>query len=417
MTALEAGDVLADPGAYTDVNKLDSSLAVLRRESPVHWVESPNYRPFWGITRHADVMTIERQPELFRNAPRPILVPTRVEEQVTKQRSGFRTLVQMDGRQHKVMRAIGADWFTPRAMRRMETRIQELAKRYVDRMAELGGRCDFVTDVAAHFPLYAILSLLGLPEEDFPRVLHLTREMFGNSDEELARDTDPAKFTEVQRDFFSYFGDLTARRRATPTDDLASVIANARVDGELLSELDTISYYTIIATAGHETTTASLAGGLHALIEHPGELRRLQADPGLLPTAADEMIRWTSPAKGFMRNAVEDYDLRGVTIKAGDAVFLSYVSANRDEEVFDDPFRFDVGRTPNKHLAFGFGVHYCLGAALAKMEIRAFYAELLPRLRSIDLAGTPKPAATTLAGGLKTLPISYTLQSGQQVAR
>jgi cytochrome P450 len=295
-------------------------------------------------------------------------------------------------------------------MRRMETRIEELAKRYVDRMMELDGKCDFVSDVAAHFPLYVILSLLGLPEDDFPRMLSLTQEMFGNNDEDRARGGNPDRFTEVQLDFFRHFAGLTADRRAAPTDDLASVIANARVDGEYLSDLDTISYYTIIATAGHETTTATLAGGLRALIDHPDELRRLKADPGLLPTAVEEMIRWTTPAKGFMRNATEDYELHDVTIKAGDAVFLSYVSANRDEAVFDDPFRFDVGRTLNRHLAFGFGVHYCLGAALAKMEIRAFYAELLPRLESIELAGIPKLSATTFAGGLKTLPITYVVR-------
>ena len=210
-------------------------------------------------------------------------------------------------------------------------------------------------------------------------------------------------------DFFAYFQDLTAARRAEPTGDLASAIANARVDGEYLSDFDTASYYVIIATAGHDTTSSTISGGLHALIEHPGELARLRDEPALLPAAADEMIRWVTPVKEFMRTAAADTQVGGVPVKEGESLLLSYPSANRDEEVFDDPFRFDVGRDPNKHLAFGFGVHYCLGAALARMETRALFAELLPRLESVELAGQPEWVATTFVGGLKHLPIRYTL--------
>ncbi len=295
-------------------------------------------------------------------------------------------------------------------MRAMEKRVAELARRYVDRMADLGGECDFVTQVAVHFPLYVILSLLGLSESDFPRLLKLTQEMFGGGDEELRRGETPEELMATLLDFFAYFQELTAARRATPTDDLASEIANARVDGEYLSDFDTASYYVIIATAGHDTTSSTIAGGLHALIEQPAELARLRDNPALLPTAADEMIRWVTPVKEFMRTAAADTEVRGVPVKQGEAVLLSYPSANRDEEVFEDPFRFDVGRDPNRHLAFGFGVHLCLDAALARMETRAFYAELLPRLESIELAGRPEWTATTFVGGLKHLPIRYALK-------
>jgi cytochrome P450 len=292
----------------------------------------------------------------------------------------------------------------------MEERVAELARQYVDRMADLGGECDFVTQVSVHFPLYVILSLLGLPESDFPRMLKLTQEMFGGGDEELRRGETPEELLQTLLDFFAYFQELTAARRAAPTDDLASEIANARVDGEYLSDFDTASYYVIIATAGHDTTSSTIAGGLHALIEHPAELARLRDDPALLPTAAEEMIRWVTPVKEFMRTAAADTEVRGVPVRQGQAVLLSYPSANRDEEIFDDPFRFDVGREPNRHLAFGFGVHLCLGAALARMETRAFFAELLPRLASIELAGRPEWTATTFVGGLKHLPIRYTLK-------
>ncbi|MGW4485344.1 cytochrome P450 [Amycolatopsis sp. NPDC004368] len=251
-----------------------------------------------------------------------------------------------------------------------------------------------------------ILSLLGIPESDFPLMLRLTQELFGTADADKAGENlGPEGFVEVQRQLFAFFTELTAQRRAHPTDDLASQIANSRVDGEYLSEMDTLSYYVLVATAGHDTTSATLAGGLHALIEHPGQLARLTADPSLMPAAVDEMIRWVTPVKSFMRTAAEPCELRGVAIDEGDSLLLAYPSANRDEDVFTDPFAFDVARTPDKHLAFGFGVHYCLGAALARMELAAFFDELLPRLRSAELAGEPAWTETHFVGGLKYLPV------------
>ncbi|KAB2350926.1 cytochrome P450 [Actinomadura rudentiformis] len=414
LTVDEAGRALADPRSYADDKRLHDAMALLRREAPVHWVaDPPGYNPFWAITRHADIMEIERNHALFLNAPRPILGTAEYDamnRERAEQGIALRTLVHMDDPDHRVIRAIGADWFRPKAMRALEDRVKELARRYVDRMIEHGGECDFVQQIAVHYPLYVILSLLGLPESDFDRMLKLTQELFGGDDSDMRRGTTPEEQLTVLLDFFAYFQELTAARRAEPTDDLASAIANARVDGEPLNDFDTASYYVIIATAGHDTTSSTISGGLHALIEHPDQLGRLRADPALMPYAVDEMIRWVTPVKEFMRTATEDYDLRGVTIRKGESVLLSYPSANRDEEIFDDPFRFDVGRDPNKHLAFGFGVHYCLGAALARMEVRAFFEELLPRLESIELAGEPENVATTFVGGLKRLPVRYSLK-------
>jgi cytochrome P450 len=413
LTVTEAGLALTDPEAYADEARLHQALALLRREAPVSWVEAPGFDPFWAVTRHADIMEIERNHTLFHNAPRPLLATSEMDA-LQRQREadgiGLRTLIHMDDPQHRVVRAIGADWFRPRAMRAMEERIAELARQYVERMADHGGECDFAADVAVHYPLYVILSLLGLPESDFPRLLALTQELFGGADEELRRGETPEELLATLLDFFAYFQDITSARRAIPTEDLASAIANARVDGEFLSDIDIASYYVIIATAGHDTTSSTISGGLHALIEHPGELASLRDDPALLPTAADEMIRWVTPVKEFMRTATADAEVGGITIKEGEAVLLSYPSGNRDEEVFTDPFRFDAGRDPNKHLAFGFGVHYCLGAALARIETRALFAELLPRLESIELAGRPEWTATTFVGGLKHLPIRYSLK-------
>lgn len=413
LTVTEAGRALTDPSAYADEARLHEALALLRREDPVHWVEADGFEPFWAITRWADIMDIERNHALFHNAPRPLLATAEMDA-LQRQREaegiGLRTLIHMDDPQHRVVRAIGADWFRPKAMRAMGDRVAELARQYVGQMSEYGGACDFATQVAAHYPLYVILSLLGLPESDFPRLLKLTQELFGGDDEEFQRGSTPEELLATLLDFFGYFQGITNARRENPTDDLASAIANARVDGEFLSDIDVASYYVIIATAGHDTTSSTIAGGLHALVQHPGELARLRDDPALLPTAVDEMIRWVTPVKEFMRTATADTEVGGVAIKEGQAVLLSYPSGNRDEEVFADPFRFDAGRDPNKHLAFGFGVHYCLGAALARMETRALFAELLPRLESVELAGPAEYTATTFVGGPKHLPIRYRLK-------
>jgi len=408
MTIEEAGLLLADPLSYTDEERLHRGLALLRREAPVHLVTAPGYRPFYAVTRHADIMEVERDGALWLSEPRPALAPLASERANANFR--VRTLVNMDDPDHRVVRAIGADWFRPRAMRMLEARVRELAREHVDRMASLGGECDFAADIAVHYPLYVILSLLGMPESDFPKMLQLTRELFGAQDEELGRDGGKDQRMSVLMDFFAYFQELTAARRADPTDDLASAIANAVVDGQPLNDVETMSYYVIVATAGHDTTSSTIAGGLQALLANPGELARLRDDPALLPTAADEMIRWVTPVKEFMRTASAGTVLGGVPIAKGESVLLSYPSANRDEEVFTDPFRFDVGRDPNRHLAFGFGAHYCLGAALAKMETRALFAELLPRLESVELAGVPEWTATTFVGGLKHLPVRYRLR-------
>ncbi|HET6735939.1 cytochrome P450 [Mycobacterium sp.] len=404
----EAAKVFADPKAYTDEPKLHAALSHLRAHAPVSWVDVPNYRPFWAITKHADIMAIERANTLFTNSPRPVLMTTESDE--LQAGMGLKTLIHLDDPQHRVVRAIGADWFRPKAMRAMKVRVDELAKMFVDRMMAAGTECDFVQEVAVNFPLYVIMSLLGLPEADFPRILTYSQELLGSDDDELQRGTTLEEHGAALMDMFEYFNALTASRREHPTEDLASAISNAVVGGERLSDIDVVSYYLIIATAGHDTTSATISGGLHALIENPDQRMRLRDNMDLMPLGTEEMIRWVTPVKEFMRTASEDTTVRGVPIRAGESVLLSYPSANRDEEIFDDPFRFDVTRDPNKHMAFGYGVHFCLGAALARMEINSFFSELLPRLDSVELAGEPEYVATTFVGGLKHLPIRYSLK-------
>jgi len=403
----EAAKVLAYPQAYADESGLHRALSHLRANAPVSWVDVPNYRPFWAITKHADIMAIERANDVFTNSPRPVLMTAEADE--LQAGVGISTLIHMDDPQHRVVRAIGGDWFRPKAMRAMKIRVDELATRYVDHMAAVGPECDFVQEVAVNFPLFVIMSLLGVPEADFPQMLKYTQDLFGNDDAEFNAGSSKEEQLGVLLEMFGYFNALTVSRREQPTEDLASAIANARIDGEPLSDVDTVSYYVIIATAGHDTTSATISGGLQALVENPDQLQRLRDDPDLMGLATEEMIRWVTPVKEFMRTAQEDTTIRGVPIKAGESVLLSYPSGNRDEDIFTDPFRFDVGRDPNKHVAFGYGVHFCLGAALARMEVNSFFSALIPRLKSIELAGTPEHAATIFVGGLKHLPIRYEL--------
>ncbi len=403
-----AASVFTDPRAYADNERFHAAAALLRRESPVHRVEHPDFAPFYAITRFEDVMSIARRSDVWINAPRPALGPKPKDGEAVD--IPVRTLVQMDAPDHPVYRNISVDWFKPLGVRRLQGRVAELAKQYVDKMADLGGECDFAVDIAASYPLYVILSLLGLPEDDFPRMLKLTQELFGANDADMggADGPDDAGMAALM-EFFLYFQTLIHERRAHPTDDLGSVIANATIDGELIGELEAAGYYTLIATAGHDTTSAALAGGLHALLEHPAQRERLAADPSLVPTAFDEMVRWVSPVKQFMRTATRDTVVRGVPIAAGESVLLSYPSANRDADAFDQPDTFDVGRAPNRHLAFGAGVHYCLGTHLARLEGQALYAELMPRLTSVELAGAAEYVETLFVGGPKRLPIRYTL--------
>lgn len=410
MTVEQAGLAVIDPTAYAEEHRLHEACALLRRESPVHWVDGrPEYNPFWVITKRAHILEIEKNHQVFRNHPRPLLVPAAEDQRQAEQGQLLRTLIHIDDPEHKALRPIAADWFRPKTLRAMQENVDVLARRYVDQMAAKGSECDFVSEVAVHYPLQVILSLLGLPESDFPRMLQLTQEIFGGDDPERRRGETPEEQMAVVMDFFAYFQRLINDRRETPTEDLASAIANAKIDGEYLSDIDCASYFVIIATAGHDTTSSTIAGGLHALLEHPDQLAKLRADPSLMPGAVEEMIRWVTPVKEFMRTAQEDYEIGGQTIKAGQSVLLMYPSGNRDEEEFDRPNEFDVTRRPNRHVAFGAGVHFCLGAALARMETQAIFTELLPRLEHIELAGTPEGVPSTFVSGLKRLPIRYRL--------
>src|SRR3569832_476972 len=290
--------------------------------------------------------------------------------------------------------------------------MSELAKRYVDLMMEKGPECDFAREIAVYYPLHVIMSILGVPESDEPLMLKLTQELFGGADPDMCCKGEEGTIgANTIMEFFAYFNKMTAERRANPGEDLASVIANGKVKGCPLGDLETASYYIIVATAGHDTTSSTIAGGLRALIENPDQLAKLKANPDLLSSAVDEMIRWVTPVQHFFRTAMEGYDLRGREIEQGHALQMLYISGNRGEEAFDAPFAFRVDRENNRHVAFGYGAHVCLGQHLAKMEVRAFFKELLGRLQSIELTGEPRRIQSTFVTGLKTLPVRYKLSA------
>jgi cytochrome P450 len=421
MTREAAIAAVVDPKAHADTPRLNAAFAWLRQNEPLARAELPGFDPFRIVTKHADILEISRDNSLFPYGDFPsTFAPHEQVERGREARAAGRpliyTLVQMDEPDHMKYRALTQAWFMPQNIRKLEGRIRELAREAVARMETLGGECNFVDEVALHFPLRVIMEILGVPREDEPRMLKLTQELFGATDPDLRRkgdeDTPEARQQIVQAammDFFNYFKMLTEDRRANPREDVASTIANASVDGQPISDLDVMSYYLIIATAGHDTTSSSTAGAMWALAERPDQLAMVQANPALIPGLVDESIRWTTPVRHFMRSASADTTLRGQAIAKGEWLMLCYPSGNRDEEVFEDPYEFRVDRSPNKHLAFGYGAHLCLGQHLAKMEMRILWEELLPRLKSVELAGEAKLSEANFVNGPKALPIRYAL--------
>ena len=410
---------IVDPRAYAELTTLLTNFARLRADDPVALIETEGFDPFWAVTKHADIIEVGRDKALFHSGERQTILADRKGVARVRELTGgphlVRTIVHMDDPDHAKYRQLTQSWFMPGQLRRLEPQIRALARRTVDAMAEHGGTCDFATDVAALYPLRVIMLILGLPPEDEPRMLKLTQELFGNQDADLARDTgglsDPTLAAEqlfaVFMDFSAYFAKVTADRRANPRDDVSTVIANGTIDGEPISEFEAMSYYTIIAAAGHDTTSSSTAGAVWALCEHPGEFAKLRANPSLVPGLVEEAVRWTTPVKHFMRSAAQDTALRGRRIGKGDWLMLCYLSGNRDEDVWDDPNVFRVDRDPNRHLAFGYGPHLCLGQHMARLEMRILFEELIPRLHSVEFHGQPRLKASNFVSGPKTLPIRF----------
>jgi cholest-4-en-3-one 26-monooxygenase len=314
-------------------------------------------------------------------------------------------MLNMDPPQHTKYRRLVNQGFTPRMVAALEPHVRDICRRIVDRIAG-AGRGDFVTDVAAELPLQVIAELLGVPHEDRHKVFEWSNRLVGFDDPEYRTSLEDGKIAAAG--MWGYANELALARRACPRDDLVSVLMRAAVDGEALSEQEFDSFFLLLAVAGNETTRNLISGGMLALLEHPAERARLHADPALLPTAVEEMLRWVTPVTHFRRTATRDTQLRGQAICEGDKVVVFYASANRDESVFADPDRFDVGRTPNEHVAFGFGEHYCIGTTLARLEIRVMFEELLARLPDLELAGPVARLRSNFLNGIKHMPVRFT---------
>jgi cytochrome P450 len=393
---------------WSNVDNAHVIYTDMRKNDPVSLIETDEYKPFWAVSKHADIIEVERQHEKFLNTQNSVLIRRKDEEIRAANPVQMRTLINMDGVEHAEFRRLTQDWFLPQNLKTLEAKVTQIAETFVDRMLATGGECDFVSDVAIWYPLRVIMMILGVPEEDEALMLKLTQEIFGSEDPDMQRKGTDEQRMQFIMDFFNYFNKLTADRRANPSDDVASVIANAVMDGKPIGEMEALGYYVIVATAGHDTTSASTAGGLLALMQNPEQMKKLRNDISLLPQAIEEMFRWETPVKHFLRTATEDYTLRGKSIKEGDRLMMMYASGNRDEDVFDNPFEFQIDRRPNKQIAFGFGVHRCLGHLLAKMEMNAFYKALLEKTTDIQLNGDPAWVHATFVSGLKRLPVRFT---------
>jgi len=408
MLDIALDNALADHRTYGNIDLQHRLFASLRRDDPVHWTQPEGYRPFWIISKYSDIIEIERQADRFVNAPRTKLLSIAFESKVREAMNGkpmlVRALPQMDTPDHAKYQKLTHAWFQPRQIRTLSERMAALARDSVDRMFALGDDCDFYNDIAIYYPLRVLMTILGLPGEDEARLLKITQAYFGGGDPEMQQGSDLIDATMA---YVDYFKDVAKERRRNPKDDVATVIATSEIDGRPIEDFEAYSYYIALASAGHDTTSATIAGGLLALIENPDAMVRLRREPDLLADAAEEMVRWVSPVKHFFRTAAVDYEIRGKTIRAGDSLLISYPSGNRDEEAFDRPYEFIPDRSPNRHLGYGFGIHACIGRHLAKAEIIAFFRELLSRIDRIELAAKPAWTETSFLGGLKRLPVRY----------
>jgi cholest-4-en-3-one 26-monooxygenase len=375
---------------------------LLRTEAPVFWHEEPGDTGFWALTKHADVLAVSRDNETFSSELGGTFIDTQTDEALAKIRL---SILNMDVPKHHRYRRLVSKGFTPRVIGQLNDSIQWRAKRIVDDVVDRG-ECEFVEDVAALLPLQVICEMIGLPEADWPRMFELSNKLVGFDDPEYQ--TTPEEGELAAAEIFGYCDAIAAERRAQPRDDLMTALVQAEVDGERLDDVELNLFFVTLVVAGNETTRNLVNHAMLALIERPDEAQRLRDDPGLWPTAVEEMLRWGSSIHNFRRTATRDTAIRGQEIAAGDKVVMYYMAANRDPDVFADPYRFDVARQPNEHVTFGGGgVHYCLGANLARAEIRAIMQQLVERLRDVELAGAARRLRSDFVNGIKTMPVTF----------
>lgn len=398
---------LVDPARFARRGYPHEVWTRLRREAPVARLEPEGFAPFWAITKHADIVEIASQPLRFSSAQGIMLMPPGAPKIASEM------VVMLDPPQHGPMRRIASRRFTPRGVRLQAEEIEQIVVEALDAAATGGkwGECDFVERVAAPLPIAIVSWVLGVPREDWERIFRWTNEIIGKDDPEFRRpgETPGKAIKRARGELHAYLGELIERRRLRPGDDLVSDLIAARIDDEPLTETQLVSYCELLVEAGNETTRNAISGGLIAFAENRDEWERVRARPELLPAAVEEILRWVSPITHFTRTATEDCELHGQQIRAGDPLALFFASANRDEDVFDDPFAFRVDRDPNPHLAFGVGEHFCLGAHVARAELAAVFRHLLKRLDAFEISGPVERLSSAINGGIKHLPLRYRL--------
>ena len=405
-----AGEELIDPDRYARDGYPFDTWDRLRREAPVLRYEGPDY-PFWALTRHQDIVETSRQPEIFSNQPRfQIMIGADYGSDDEREPE---TMVHMDPPQHRQFRDLLARRFTPREMRKIEHQMSELAAEIVDGLAETGleGECDFVEKIAAPLPLAAIAWLIDLPRADWMDLYHWSNAVVGATDPDYQRPGETAHETRMRAsaDIYGYFHALIADRAKRNGDDLVSVLTRSEIDGQPLTPHQLVSYCLFLIAGGTETTRNALSGGMHGFFEHPDEWQKLVADPSKAQRATEEVLRWSTPVVQMARTPIRDVEIGGQKIGAGETIAMFYGSGNRDETVFEDPYRFDVDRHPNPHLALGVGEHYCMGANLARLELRVMLRQLASRFRELRPAGPIERLRSSSTGGVKAMPIHYRL--------
>jgi cholest-4-en-3-one 26-monooxygenase len=380
----------------------------LRRDAPVAWHEThePGQHPFWAVTKYDDVVTVNRDNELFSSHKGLVYMWDPEQEQVDQQRL---MMLNMDPPLHTRYRRLVNKGFTPRMVSELAETLKQRTTGIVDRLVEQG-TCDFVVDAAAELPLQAIADILGVPQEDRHKMFDWSNRMVGADDPEYGVSAEEAGAASME--LYAYANQLAAQRKLDPGTDLISVLTDAEVDGEQLSELELDLFFLLLTVAGNETTRNLISHGMLFLLENPDQLEMLRKDRSLLPGAVDEMLRYASPVMNFRRTATRDFELGGQQIKDGDKVIVFYISANRDEDQFEDPMQFDIRRTPNEHVAFGGGgPHFCLGANLARMEIKIMFDEVLDRMHDIELTGPAPRLRSNFINGIKHIPLKFTPKS------
>jgi cholest-4-en-3-one 26-monooxygenase len=400
-------DNIYDPGIY-ETGIPHETYTRLRQESPVFFhPERPGGRGFWAVMKYADVVSISRNPHTYSSHRGGTFIEDFDENFLTAQQQ---MMVNMDPPQHVRFRNLVKRAFLPKVIESQEPKIRQVVTEILDEVLPRGG-CDFVNDVAAQLPLRVIAEMIGVPREEQDMVFAWSNKMVGFDDPEFQTNREEGDAAGMA--MYQYAGELGQRRFDSPSDDLISVLMQGVADGGL-TPFEFASFFMLLFVAGNETTRNATAGGMLTLLQHPDQLARLKADPSLTGSAVEEILRWWSPLIYFRRTATRDVELRGQQIKENDKVVMIYGSANRDEEVFADPFKFDIGRTPNDHLAFGVGQHWCLGANLARLELRVMFEELVRRLPDLQLASEPRRLRSNFLNAVKAMPVRYRAQRAQE---